>query len=724
VTGTDGAPPKPAGRSRRKFLGEMLLDQGVVSRDQLEEALARQKAERGSRLGRILVDLGFATEVQICEAIAEQLRIPAADLVAVDVANEVLNLVPKELAVKHQCLPWFVEGRDLYLIMADPSNIASADAVAFHTGKIVRPVVAPESEILAAIERFYAAEEQSLAQFDNLDLADQLSVVSEQDVESGLDEDVEQAAQAGPLVKLVNAILADAVRAGASDIHLEPQEKGLDLRYRVDGLLRKVMSMPKRVQARVTSRIKIMAHMDISERRKPQDGRTFVMVGGNKYDLRVSSLPIAEGEKVVIRILVQARATVALEELGFEEDVLATFKELLRRPQGMILVTGPTGSGKTSTLYAALNFLRSETTNIVAVEDPIEYRLAGVNQVAVSEKAGLTFAAGLRSILRQDPDVVMVGEIRDLETAQIAFQAAQTGHLVLSTLHTNDAPSAVTRLVEMGVPAYVVASSLVAVMAQRLLRRLCTCKKVAADGTVTAGGCDQCRYSGFRGRMGVYELMRLTPRVRSVLLVRATDDVVRRASRAAGMRSLFEDGVRKAARGLTVLDEVRRVAPPDEPDDEVEVEAAASAPAAAPAVPAPLSAAAIDRPARILVVEDDPVLTEMLQETLAAEHYDVLTAGNGREALAAVYRERPDLILTDLHMPEMDGLQLLHRLRGDLSTCQIPVVFLTVIGSVDTEAQALDLGADDYITKPVERGRLLSRVRRALFRAHLMRFAH
>jgi type IV pilus assembly protein PilB len=477
------------------------------------------------------------------------------------------------------------------------------------------------------------------------------------------------------------------------------------------------------VQSKVISRIKIMSHMDISERRKPQDGRTFIRVGGRSYDLRVSTLPTADGEKCVMRVLVQDRAQVALEDLGFEPAVLASLKEVLERPQGMILVTGPTGSGKTSTLYAALNFLKDESTNIVTVEDPVEYRLAGVNQVAVSDKAGMTFAAGLRSILRQDPDVVMVGEIRDLETAEIAFQAAQTGHLVLSTLHTNDAPAAVTRLVAMGIPAYVVASSLLAVQAQRLVRRLCECKTKAPDGTATPKGCEICRFSGFKGRIGVYELMRVTPRVRSVLLAKASDDAVRRAAQASGMHRMFQDGMRKVARGLTTQEEVRRVVPPDEEDVAVDLAEDVDVPPGV--VPPTLSAAAVHTkaPSRIAVVEDDEGLRETLKDILEAEHYTVLLAADGAEGLAIVHRERPDLVLTDLRMPGMDGLELLRRMRRDLSTCQIPVVFLTVDNSLDAEAQALDFGADDYITKPVQRSRLLGRIRRSLFRGHLLRAA-
>jgi type IV pilus assembly protein PilB len=714
---TDPSDARPKGR--RRYLGEMLLRQGVITEERLKEALELQQKQKGSRLGRVLIDLGYATEVQICEVVAEQLQIPAADLVAVDIAPQVLALVPRDLAVKYACLPWFVEGKDLYLIMADPTNIEAADAVAFKTGLRVKPVVAPESEVQASLERLYSTEneETTLAQFEGVDLQGQLETLGVDEEEKH--EEDEEVLSSGPVVTMVNAVLLDAIRAGASDIHIEPQEKALYLRYRVDGMLRQVMTIPKKVQSKVISRIKIMAHMDIAEHRKPQDGRTRIVSNGKQYDMRVSSLPTADGEKIVIRILVQSRASVALEELGFEPDVLASFKEMLNRPQGMILVTGPTGSGKTSTLYAALNFLKGEATNIVTVEDPIEYRLPGVNQVAVSDKAGLTFAAGLRSILRQDPNVIMVGEIRDLETAQVAFQAAQTGHLVLSTLHTNDAPSAATRLVQMGVPAYLVASSVIAVQAQRLVRRVCDCR--AGAGAAASKGCEACRYSGFRGRTAIYELMRMTPRVRSVLIAHGSDDVIRRAAQATGMRTMYGDGRLKASRGVTTEEEILRVVPPDEADDrpEAAAEAVAASQAAVP-VPAPLAAAASQaRRSRILVVDDDEGMLSALSDLLSAENYEVLLARSGAQALTVVYQDPPQLILTDLVMPDITGLELLRKLRGDLSTCQIPCLVLTGAGEVDSETQAIDAGADDYITKPVESGRLLSRVRRALFRSHL-----
>jgi type IV pilus assembly protein PilB len=706
-------PTRP--RDRRRQLGEMLLRRGLLAEQQLQEALARQKAEKGGRLGRLLVEMGLVSEVQICEVLAEQLHIPAADLVAVDVPPDVLALLPRELAVRDQALPWFVEDQDLYLIMADPTNVVVANEIAVRTGLHIKAVVAPESEVAAAIERFYATEESSLAQFENIDLAAHLSIVGDSEAEGLTDEDVAKAAHEAPVVKLVNAVLTDAVQSGASDIHIEPQQKGVTLRYRVDGMLRQVMTMPHRVQSRIVARIKIMSHMDIAERRKPQDGRTRAVIGPRSYDLRVSSLPTADGEKIVIRILAQDRACVSLDDLGFEPDVLTSLREILHRPQGILLVTGPAGSGKTSTLYASLNEIKGETINIITIEDPVEYRLSGINQVAVSERGGLTFAAGLRSILRQDPDAIMVGEIRDQETAEVAFQAAQTGHLVLSALHTNDAPSAASRLVEFGIPAYLVASSVIGILAQRLVRRLCDCKLVRADGCSAPTGCTACRFSGYRGRTAVYELLRLTPRVRSVLIARGSDDALRAAALATGMRTLHADGLRKVARGVITPEDLARAVPADDSHFE-----GAPEDGPAPTVSPTLSPQAYEpRRPRLLVVDDDNAFRDALAEMLTEEQYEVVTAASGEDALPLIYRQPPDLVLTDLHMPRMDGLELLQRLRGDLSTCQIPVLFLTVFG--DAEEQALDEGADDYVTKPIERGRLLSRIRRSLLRAHLRR---
>lgn len=577
-----------AGRGRRRLLGEMLIAQGIISPEQLAEVLRIQKHEKNVRIGSLLIEMGYVTEPQLADLIADQLRLPSVDVGSVELSQDAVAKITKELATKHRCLPWLVEGRNLRLIMADPTDLVAIDAIQFHTGLRVHPVVGAESEVVAAIAKTYD-DHEAVDQFcDNIQLNDHLALVDASDGDEsapGSEEDLQKAALAAPVTKLVNAIFVDAIRMRASDIHIEPQQKGTILRYRVDGRLHQVMTMPKRTHPKVVSRIKVSAHMDIAERRRPQDGRTRLVLNGETYDFRVSSLPTADGEKIVIRILARNSAKVKLEDLGFEPDTLEVFLRLLKRPQGLILVTGPTGSGKTSTLYAGLNHVVSETTNIVTVEDPVEYRLAGINQVAVSEKAGLTFAAGLRSILRQDPDVVMVGEIRDEETAQVAFHAAQTGHLVLSTLHTNDAPSTVARLVDIGVPAYIVASSVIGVLAQRLVRRLCTCRVENPDGTAAPKGCDQCRNTGYRGRLAIHELLQMTPRVRRAVMGDGSMDAIRRAALASGMRGMFEDGLRKVAGGITIREEVERVIPPPDVDDEEQVQGVVTAEAVQQAQP-------------------------------------------------------------------------------------------------------------------------------------------
>jgi len=706
--------------NRRRRLGEMLVTQGIISPDQLTEVLELQRTEKTTRIGQLLIELGYVTEMQLADLIADQLRLPSADLTSIEISPDAVAKVPRELAIKHRCLPWMIQGRDLLVVTADPTDVAAIDAIGFATGLRVKPVVAPESEVVAAIERCYSVDEPGPeATFEHLELADQFAIIDDIEGESaaGAEEDLERAAQAGPVIKLVNSILADAIASGASDIHIEPQQKGVNLRYRIDGALRHIATMPKRSQAKIVSRIKIAAHMDIAERRRPQDGRTRTVLGGRSYDLRVSTLPTADGEKAVIRILEQDRAKIALEDLGFEDETLEAFRALLRRPQGLILVTGPTGSGKTSTLYAALNFLTAETTNIVTIEDPVEYRLAGINQVAVSDRAGLTFATGLRSILRQDPNVVMVGEIRDLETAQVAFHAAQTGHLVLSTLHTNDAPGAVTRLVDMGIPAYLVASSVIAVQAQRLVRRLCDCKTPQPDGTATPNGCEQCRFTGYKGRMAVHELLSLTPRVRTVLLSQPSSDPVRRVARSSGMRTMFEDGQHKVARGLTTTDELLRVVPP--PEEEVANEPV-SEEREAGAFPAPLPPPRAARPPRALIIDADEASARAVQQVLSGQRIETFVARTPQEGLAIVYRENPDLILADVvGAPGTDGLDLLRKLKAHLATCQIPVVMLSSVGHVQAEVKAIDGGAEDFLRKPVDHHLLLSRIRRALLRSSL-----
>lgn len=569
-------------RPGRQKVGEILVHAGLINQDQLKQALDLQK-QSGERIGRILVKLGFATEDDILQVLETQLGIPKVRLSEYVVSQETLKLVPENLARRYKVIPLEVSGGKLVLAMADPLNIFAVDDIRISTGMEVMPVVASESEIQKAFSQYYSGVEG----LDDVlrDLAANVAIgEEEEDVDIGrLRELVDEA----PVVRLVNAIITQAIRERASDIHVQPEEKTLRVRFRVDGMLRDIPSPPpKASQSAIISRLKIMANMDIAERRVPQDGRVHLKVEGEEVDLRVSTLPTLFGEKVVARILVNRKARTRFEELGFLPETLEKMKAILEHPYGIFLVTGPTGSGKTQTLYAGLNYLNSPEKNIVTVEDPVEFRLPGINQVQTNPKAGLTFAVGLRAILRQDPDIVMVGEIRDAETATIALQAAMTGHLVLSTLHTNDAASALTRLVDMGMEPYLVASSVIGVVAQRLVRTICPqCKEEATvseevwrhwrrvtgslgsqfDSDVPpklfrGKGCSQCGGTGYYGRTAIHEIMIMNSTLRDLVVRNASADELNAAAMRAGMKKLIQDGAEKVKQGITTLEEVMRVA--------------------------------------------------------------------------------------------------------------------------------------------------------------------
>jgi type IV pilus assembly protein PilB len=527
---------------------------------------------------------------------------------------------------------------------------------------------------------------------------------------------------------LTNAILADAIKLSASDIHIEPHEKEVSVRYRIDGMMKNIFKVGLPALAPLVSRIKIIGDMDIAVKRRPQDGRTKLKVGNNQFDMRISTLPTIFGEKVVIRILDQSKAFIDLEELGFKSDDLSVYTSMLTRPQGIVLVTGPTGSGKSTTLYGSLNRLRSEVINIVTVEDPVEYQLPGISQVQVNERAGITFASGLRSILRQDPNVVMVGEIRDAETAKIAFQAANTGHLVLTTLHTNDASSAVTRLVDLGVDPYVIASSLLCVLAQRLVRKNCPHCLVSDkvdkqllsrlgfsdtknfDNKIKKGqGCEACQFTGYMGRIGIYEVLKVDDELRKLIVKGASDTEISESARERGIDDMFGDCRDKLLKGVTSVEELMRVAPPRETKGfKAIVEEAVAEPTVDKGVEPSRGQL------RILAVDDDPFIRKMLEKVLTEAQYDVVLATDGEEALEKVYRERPDLIISDVVMPKLDGLSLVKKLKGHLQTSIIPVILLTSMDEVENEVEGLEAGADDYIPKPIVANLLLARINRVL----------
>jgi type IV pilus assembly protein PilB len=557
-------------------LGELLLRANLITRGQLDQAVAQQKVD-GGRLGAILTTLGLVTEEDVSRCLGEQYGLPHIDLDTQTIKPEVTRLLHTSIVQKYLVVPVAKRGTTLTMAMADPTNVLAVDDIKFMTGLKVDLVVATEGAIRRAIDRYYDSSESLQNVMASLEDAG-MEVMEDQEDPNLNFSDLKQAVEEAPVVKLVNVILAEAIKKGASDIHAEPYEKVFRVRFRIDGVLYEVMTPPMSLKNAIISRLKIMASLDISERRLPQDGRMKVKYKGREVDFRVSTLPTLFGEKVVMRLLDKSNLKLDLSKLGFGPKALADFEAAIRAPYGMLLVTGPTGSGKTTTLYSALDRLNQPETNIMTAEDPVEFNLRGINQVQIREGIGLTFAAALRSFLRQDPDVIMVGEIRDAETAEIAVKAALTGHLVLSTLHTNDAPSAVTRLLNMGIEPFLVASSVLAILAQRLLRRICVqCKtpvtvqphalidigltpEEAASITCYKGvGCEACSGTGYKGRIAIYEVMVLSPELRDMVLSGASAMEIKRGAIQQGMQTLRMSGLQKLQEGITTVEEVLRV---------------------------------------------------------------------------------------------------------------------------------------------------------------------
>jgi type IV pilus assembly protein PilB len=551
-------------------IAKKLLESSLINQEQMSRALDSQKHDGGS-LGYNLVKTGAISEMAFAEFMGQAFNVPAVNLDETPPEQDAISLIPSEVATKFQVVPVRRQGRILTVAMANPDNIFAIDDIKFITGLEVRPVVATESAIKRAIDRLYDSAD-SLASIMK-DMQEDFEIVEQKDEELSLEE--VQSADA-PVVKLVNSLLADAVGKHASDIHIEPYEKHLRVRYRIDGMLHEMMSPPFKMKGAIISRLKIMAELDIAEKRVPQDGRIKIRIGGKAIDLRVSSLPTIYGEKVVMRILDKSNLQIDLLKLGFHEQALARFLTAIESPYGMVLVTGPTGSGKSTTLYSALNRINKSHCNIMTAEDPVEYNLEGINQVHVHDEIGLSFAAALRAFLRQDPNIIMVGEIRDLETASIATKAALTGHLVLSTLHTNDAASSINRLIDMGIEPFLVASSCNMIVAQRLVRKLCDkCKQPItlhpetlqelgitdppADLTLfEARGCVECNDTGYRGRRGLYEVMPISAAIREMIIDRRSAAELKQQAIKEGMATLRGDGLDKFKKGMTSLEEILR----------------------------------------------------------------------------------------------------------------------------------------------------------------------
>ncbi|MBU1045157.1 MAG: Flp pilus assembly complex ATPase component TadA [Candidatus Omnitrophica bacterium] len=557
-----------ADKVRKKLLGEYLVEQGLVSEEQIQRALEEQK-KAGSRLGQTLIDLGFLSEEQMIIALARQLDLAHIDILSYNLKPDVVNLIPEKIARRYELIAIDKMGDSLTIAMSDPLNVFAIDEVSQLTRSRIDPVICSRTKLLKIFDKAY-----------NLNLSDTAepeSIVSTDKYTRHQSEDKEVPALGGAeIIDLVNEILQLSVQARATDIHIEPDEQEVRIRCRIDGFLMELKTYPKEVQLPIISRIKVVSGLDISEKRIPQDGRFKFLFEGREIDLRVSTLPTVLGEKIVLRVLDQAMVVVDMDKLGFLPENLAQLQDLIHRPYGMLLVTGPTSSGKTTTLYSALNTINTIEKNILTVEDPVEYRLKMINQVQINPRAGLTFAAGLRSFLRQDPNVIMIGEIRDMETAEIAIQSALTGHLVLSTIHTNNAPSTITRLIDMKIDAFLVASAVTGILAQRLIRTICPgCKQpFTPDADVLHGlnlepkaegytfykgaGCDLCGGTGYKGRIGIYEMMIVNNAIRELILRHASTAELTEEAKKHGMKTLREDGFQKVLNGVTTVEEVLR----------------------------------------------------------------------------------------------------------------------------------------------------------------------
>src|SRR5437867_4507721 len=739
--------------------------EGVLSPELLVEL--RTKAQPGQTLWETLVAQKIVSDDQILTALSTRIRLKLADVKDVD--PSVKEKVPEQLARRYHALPLRVTDSFLEVATANPFDLDAEKTLAFATAREIRMQLLAPSKINEKLDELYRPEKALDKMFQQMEGSPEMVQL----VEAGPEEiavSEEQASQR-PIVRLVDLIISEGILSRASDIHVEPEEGGVAVRYRIDGVLRQVMKIPRQAGLPLISRIKIMSALDIADRLRPQDGRARVAVNGQPIDLRVSTLPAALGEKVVIRIL-DPRATVkSLDSLGLNSNETEGIKRLLENHEGILLVTGPTGSGKTTTLYSCINQIKSEGVNIVTVEDPVEYRMQGIVQVQVQEKAGLTFASALRSILRQDPNVVLVGEIRDRETAQIAVQASLTGHLVLSTLHTNDAANAVTRLVDIGVEAYKIAAALRGVLAQRLMRKLCpTCKEVwmeappdrvkkwVSKGTplYRSAGCPDCAMTGYRGRFSIVEVLTVTPEVERRVAAGETAEHVAAAARRAGMKGLWESGVAHVIKGESTVDELMRVVDVPEEDDRTGEAAPAAAgagrrvagglaasprhapapgapgpptPAAAPGEPLAAHFDLLEEPARprvsgahgeplvkVLLVDDEDSLRKVMRDLLERDGYDVAEARDGVQALDQIDRVGPDIIVLDLNLPGLDGYGVLSHLRSRPATASIPVIVLTAKGDEDNEVRVFELGADDFLTKPFRARALSARLEAVLGR--------
>ncbi len=701
----------------------------------IDESLYGELAQRFSDrtyFFDILVENNYLLAEDIAEFVQNALNIPSVDLDQTKIDPQVIKIIPEKLCRKYLFIPFSMTDKQIFIASFSPSNLDCEREIETATGKYVKTYFAYRDKIEEKIDTYYSPDKLINSLVGSHHQRSKVRIPGE-----------ENDSNPAPVVKLVNQILADAVDDGASDIHIEPKEKSAHVRIRIDGVLRNLMEIPKTIHPSLMSRIKIISDLNIAETRKPQDGKAKIYVGKADIDLRVSILPTSFGEKAVIRVLDKRKAAVSFDQMGIRGVNRGLLEQCFSFRQGMVLVTGPTGSGKSTTLYAAINRIKSTANNILTVEDPVEYVMDGINQVQVNVKAGVTFASALRSFLRQDPDVILVGEIRDNETAEIAIQAAQTGHLVLSTLHTNDTFGTITRLRDMGVDKFKITESLQAIIAQRLVRKLCpVCKtRVETDQidpklhymvnqmhdnpqVYEAKGCKKCGYTGYKGRVGVYEILILDHQIKDKINAGASLTELRALAKKNGFRNLFEDALSLVADGITDYKEVLRTINMGESDGHEKDTSSAENKGISPAVnadpikPVLAQSAVADKKSdkiKIMIVEDYKVSRMMLRKIIEKNTpWQVTEAEDGVQALDKIKKDLPTLILLDIMMPRMDGYELLQHLKSDPKTRSIPVLMLTGLKEADDEVKGLDLGAEDYLTKPIKSKVLIARVKKVL----------
>ncbi|MDO8804154.1 MAG: type II/IV secretion system protein [Elusimicrobiota bacterium] len=682
------------------------------------------RAEKKKHLSHALIDSGALTAGEFVKIAEQAFKVKYYPLSPEKVDKFAFSMVPEKICRKYEIVPFEAGDSEIKVAMSDPTDLnAQADVEAL-TGRRLLPFFSLPREIESSLDQLFSADTVIFDLLSRVEAPDDIMVMGEVK-----NEDAQDSTVTSPVIKLVNSIISQAYRKHSSDIHIEHEETTSHVRIRIDGELKNIMKLPRHIAiGPVVSRIKIMSDLDVSNHMRPQDGRTKLRIGSAEVGLRVSTLPTSYGEKVVMRILDQRAAEVPFEKLGFAPEVVAGLDKCMTSTQGIILVTGPTGSGKTTTLYSILNKCKNETTNVVTAEDPIEYKLAGINQVQVNEKQGLTFAAVLRSVLRQDPDIIMVGEIRDRETADIAFQAAMTGHLVLSTLHTNDTISTIGRLVDIGVDRFKISPGLLAITAQRLVRKLCPlCTEAVAeadrDPAVTAAlaghgfepvyfhgfGCKNCEGSGYAGRTSIVELFLPDAKIKELINAGAVSDEIKAAAiESKCLRTITSDALWHLSTGQTDLAEVQSF---------LDIRKSAPAPVTQKAASAQPGAAGGGKPV-VMIVDDDPIMRMLLKKFIEAAGYQVREAADGEEALTAIASgAQPDLLVTDINMPRLNGLDLVKGVRETLGLLDLPIIMLTTESSDKSQELAFKLGADDYIIKPFKGPLVIARITAALRRA-------